>query len=161
MPQAWRSAALAGCATTQIPTPPPAHQLSVIKSIDRYSPPASQGHFCFPWDLDQVGPHSVPHFAPWPPVGSQVLAPQGTRAPTSWAQSQDAIVLAVHLKTFPARPSSCLLAPPAPAWVSPVLPVAPKRAIFLTTMPLDRGGARSGVAGHAGTDWLLVPRVLS
>ena len=42
MPQAWHSEALAGCATTPVP---PAHQLSVIRALDRYSPPASHGHF--------------------------------------------------------------------------------------------------------------------
>lgn len=116
MPQAWRSAALAGCATTHhtaTRTPTVCH-----KSIGSLQSPSLPGPFRFPWDLDQVGPHSVPHFCPrghqFCSLGPRTPRHAGSNLPGP--NPKMPIVLAVHPATFPARPSSCLLAPPAPAW---------------------------------------------
>jgi hypothetical protein len=100
-------------ATTATSTPTVFH-----KSIGSLQSPSPPGPFRFPWDSDKVGPHSVPHFCPRGhqlcSLGPRTLRHDGSNLPGPNPTMPK--VLAVHPATFPARPSSCLLAPPAPAW---------------------------------------------
>lgn len=99
-----------------------------------------------------------PFLPPWPPVllsRSSHTKARGLQPP--WAQSQDAYSSSCAPRDIPC-PSQLMPACTACASVvSPVLPVAPAWAIFLTTMPLIAEARGRRVAGHAGTDWLLVP----